>query len=809
MATPAAQRIAAQRRREAQERQRLAALAKKRKAKPSTSKQSEPKKRQNTRSQAKKKADASYKTKRQQLKSQPTQKLGTKLADNVQGALGSTAKFIGDRLPQSVKGLGKKYMEGLEREALRDYKNNERLKKEGGLGAYFAESKEIAQQKQDKFRKDLSDATRIDQRITDTAFDVAVDSAQGRLGASALKGAGKKALKVAGKKPAPLTVKGPRTKGTVKAPKGYQSPFSRGPGAKPLEDGKFRSVGAAGRPTSRDTAAYKYDVVTGPRLESAMPASQDRIKAPKMKGKGIIRKPKQKKATGPRTRTPDEIRANIRANEKMRGKIRRGDATGQEASAYNKRDKTGEVVRRGPAVKNIGRDQSPRQADRVRSILNTNPTVATPVPSPQLYAAFGDKRGIAKGKRPSGTIKSKRNPLRIKEQLKRADRAAFESRKATAFPAIQMGQYKIKSRNQLAGKEKRQAEALNKLRGKSTAQQSVAASANRAKVTAAKREGVKKAAPPRYNINPVNKKTADRPKVTAKRSGTSRIKGGKGFRQKQQAQAKAYTKEMSRRARNKADISATRKGIAKQRRDAGKVIKSTPLKRRGVDPKTGKATRLFTPENRAAALKRKGSQLQDGGRDTSIPRKQELSKGDKYTSAGGKITIGQRKGAGTVDMSFKSINSKKGYASDKELKADGFKVRTKSGVDQKLNTANVSNQQGAIMKNTKVGDTITAQPIDKRRALLYKRATNGALDFKEIGGQFYVKAEKIGPTTFRNVNGKVVEFDPSKLSQKIDAMASKKTPRRLVGRRLKDKQTGGRAGGSKAKLKISRNKRKR
>jgi len=149
--------------------------------------------------------------------------------------------------------------------------------------------------------------------------------------------------------------------------------------------------------------------------------------------------------------------------------------------------------------------------------------------------------------------------------------------------------------------------------------------------------------------------------------------------------------------------------------------------------------------------------------------------------------------------------------SDAELRDKGIKVRNKSKVDQKLNMANVGNQQGAILSNMKTGETITAMPIpgskrmkdgsikvDTQRAKLYKKQTKGALDYIIIDddtGHAMIKTKKIGPNKWETIKGDVVEFDPESLGAAIDRLADKETPRRLSGRRLKN------GGGTRAQLK--------
>ena len=167
----------------------------KKKPAPSLSARTPTKRKQNTRSQAKRKSDASSKTKKEQLKANPQPKLGTRAADAVQGALGSAASYVGERLPQPVKELGKKYYQGLVNQAERDYAASEKAKAEGGILGYVYDSQDKAYDKEQKFRQSLSNALGVDQRITDIGLDVAADAGQGRIGAKSVKRAAQGAAK--------------------------------------------------------------------------------------------------------------------------------------------------------------------------------------------------------------------------------------------------------------------------------------------------------------------------------------------------------------------------------------------------------------------------------------------------------------------------------------------------------------------------------------------------------------------------------------------------------------------------------------
>ena len=296
--------------------------------------------------------------------------------------------------------------------------------------------------------------------------------------------------------------------------------------------------------------------------------------------------------------------------------------------------------------------------------------------------------------------------------------------------------------------------------------------------------------------------TPNNQEIRAPRGNAPRLRNGVRIRQ---AQIKGAQKEVARQkaAKKAAQAKKAMSGVAARQGTKTKqvVTKSTDLTKRGpVNPKTGKRERLFTPENRAKALQKKGSEVKAGG--SFKPIGGQLDRDDRYISAGGKLTVGSRVGD-EFDMSFKSINSQKGYTSDDEIRKMGFKVRSKSGVDKKLNQANVANQQGHMMLRVKTGETLTASPIDKRRANLYKRASNGALDFIETSpGNFEVATVKVGPNKWQTINDKIVEFDPRTLMQRLDKLAGNLTNRRLLGRRVKDKTTGRNAGGTRAKLRI-------
>ena len=299
---------------------------------------------------------------------------------------------------------------------------------------------------------------------------------------------------------------------------------------------------------------------------------------------------------------------------------------------------------------------------------------------------------------------------------------------------------------------------------------------------------------------PQNFETPNNPTIRAPRGNAPRLDGGRVRR----AQLASARKEVARQQSAKKAAAAKKAMSSAAARQGTKtkqvVTKSTDLTKRGPkNPETGKRERLFTPENRAKALQKKGSEVKAGGSGEGPAS--YLDRDDRYISAGGRVTVGARYGD-EFDMSFKSIDPRKRYASDDELKKNGFKVRSKSGVDKKLNMANVANQQGHMMLRVKTGEILTATPIDRRRANLYKRASNGALDFVETSpGRFEVASEKIGRNKWRTINGKEVEFDPRTLTERLDKLAGNNTNRRLLGRRVKDKTTGRNAGGSRAQLK--------
>lgn len=561
------------------------------------------------------------------------------------------------------------------------------------------------------------------------------------------------------------------------------------------------------------TPSVEFDVVTGPRIGGGVPGSQDRLQAPRQGG--VVRPQRGRRAEqAPQARTPDEIRANIRANEATRGRIRRGDATGAEAAAYNRRDRSGETTGRGPSVRNLQRFDTPRATYRRDGDLTRD--------------TFDDRRMYRVPRAAGNRVRAGNDNTRRQGQRTRQAQREFDRRAAGAQPAIARAQSNIAGRNRVAGGGT-QVRADNFRRRNPTAgqQQLAAVTARRGttnprtgEVTTGRIQESRSNAIARYNragddvgfrnqglIRQNPNALDENPTIRAPRGDAPRLDG----RRVQRAQTAGAKREVARQQQERAAQQRAKaiqrqktavKGAAARQGTKTKqqVTQATGLTKRGPE-----GERLFTPENRAKALQRAGRKVKQGGTDSMIGSRLERS--DNYISAGGKVTVAADEGGGT-DMSFKSINRRKGYASDDEMKRDGFKVRTKSGVDKKLNMANVSNQQATVMDGVKIKDKVTAQPIDIRRAKLYKRATNGALDFVDYGnGSYFVEAERLGPTTWKNIKGEIVEFDPKTLGKKIDQLADKETNRRLLGRRVKDKTTGRGAGNTKAQLKV-KNKRR-
>ena len=476
------------------------------------------------------------------------------------------------------------------------------------------------------------------------------------------------------------------------------------------------------------------------------------------------------------------------------------------------------VTRRGPAMTNTGRMRSPRTSVRIDpdAILDGE---TFDLARTAGYPSTGRSR-----------VRAGNDNTRRRQQRSRLEQQEFERRRARALPQIAQNQSMIAGRNRVAGGGTQTRVDNFRRRNPTTGEQQLAAiSAQRGVVsesTGQTRTGRiqerRRAAADRYNRdndevglrNSGIRRLAgdhfdspDNPTIRAPRGDAPRMRDGRRIRRGQLKGAKAEV------ARQKKEIAKKklREGVKSAASRQGtktkpEVVSSTDLTKRGpINPETGKRERLFTPENRAKALRKKGSVVRKG-EDYDSEIGSYLGEHDRYTVAGGKVTVGSRAEYGELDMSFKSIDDRKMYYSDDELKKNGFNVRAKSGVDKKLNMANVANQQGAIMSEAKIGETITATPVDKRRALLYKRATNGALDFKEIyPGHFVVETKRIGTNTWKTINGKGVEFNPKTLSRRINELADKDTNRRLLGRRLKEKKGGGRAGGSRAQLKVRRN----
>ena len=299
--------------------------------------------------------------------------------------------------------------------------------------------------------------------------------------------------------------------------------------------------------------------------------------------------------------------------------------------------------------------------------------------------------------------------------------------------------------------------------------------------------------------------TPPNPTIQAPRGDAPRLRGGRRIRT---GQLQGARRELirARKAERLARRTKATEGIASRQgtKTGTQVTKSTDVTKRGpVNPETGKRERLFTPESRAKALRREGAKVKDYKPEEITFDGQVDSpfsggyKRGRATRSGGKYTYMVDDGPGEFEQGFRSINNDFGYRSDDELRKMGIEVRTKSGVTKKLNQANVANQQANIIDDLKTGETLNATPLDIRRAKLYARMSNGALDFVQDGGFFHVSAKRLGPTTWENIHGKIVDWDPASLRRRMNQLADKKTNRRLQGRRI--------GGSTKAQLKVKRN----
>ncbi|MDA7436672.1 hypothetical protein N8654_03190 [Synechococcus sp. AH-601-B19] len=844
-----------------------------------------------------------------------------------------------------------------------------------GRGAQFVD---------DRF-EDFSRATNTSRLITDEALTLGAGKGLKIGGKAVQRGvkSGKQALK-AGKakafkavsdvvtkpapgttsrpyRPAPQQIKVPRRSGVVSNPKGGKNPtkfnYNNNPRVgsaippsmrrseavsgrqyvaqgTPLQDGQFRSVGAAGAPSDVNSAAARFDAVAGPRIQGARPDTTDRLRANTPRSEGQFRPgrgaaPRQRNsqrpdypvteqqpsnpnrptleefrqtiAEGPeRTRlyeqaiadgfSPDEaerraeliLRSPSRsipaaqrrqalrdADEVVGGRLNPGGES-QAADEINRistpRQSRPGTVRRSDVQS--GRNQTTpdgftpgqqRQAAKARQVRtrlsNLSPAERRRIidradprlvqeeefrilqePNRSYRVADNNTQGLedeifvprsnTSRVRPTQRMRrehSRRgNDQRLVEQRQRRQaREAEELRVRTeeAQPGIIAGQEHIAVRNRLAGNDRRQQGAVDRVSRRSIGQQADDALSNRNAVQRQRTEG----AGTRYLMreDPIgfNNTTRDRygmdrrPTLNAQRSGTSRLRNGSKVRKKQAKAVEIEKAETKRREKIKAVKRATKNAIARQKGVEPTSIKSSLKANQGpINPETGKKERLFTPENRAKALRKKGREVKheyddfdDGGLMS------------RNTTAGGKTTYqDDQHMEGVFEQGFKSINEDFNYMSDAELKAQGIPVRKKSKVDQQLNRANVGNQQGAILNDMEIGEVVYSQPIagetilkdgtrkvDLQRAKLYKRQTKGALDYKVIdanSGYAEIRTTKIGPDEWETINGDVVKFDPESLGAAIDRIADKETPRRLSGRRLKN------GGGSRAKLKISRKK---
>ena len=121
---------------------------------------------------------------------------------------------------------------------------------------------------------------------------------------------------------------------------------------------------------------------------------------------------------------------------------------------------------------------------------------------------------------------------------------------------------------------------------------------------------------------------------------------------------------------------------------------------------------------------------------------------------------------------------------------DIFEPRRNISSDSaRLRRANIKAQQGILLDEAKVGDVITASPIEEpgqannRRSLIYDRATKGALKSAQdpVSGETKIRALKSGDSEFINTLKQRVKFNPKSLFSDLSKLAVKKITARLGG----------------------------
>ena len=229
-----------------------------------------------------------------------------------------------------------------------------------------------------------------------------------------------------------------------------------------------------------------------------------------------------------------------------------------------------------------------------------------------------------------------------------------------------------------------------------------------------------------------------------------------------------------------ATIAQAKAGVAAAAtRQGGTKLQGT----RQLPPKAGPdGQRLFTPANRAAAVQRANTRGTPEGRrgDLRVTNNALGIKGMRNTSydssgVSNDIAFSHTPTKVRIRRHIKNLDDVDPYGDRQSI---GDTLKSKSG--EKIRKAGLKDQMGRLL-DIKPGQSITASPTTRSRAVLYSRSTSGALTGNPRTGQ--IDSTRQANNVWRNNErpGQTKTFDPNKLREPLNKLTQSKAT--LVGRK--------------------------
>lgn len=680
----------------------------------------------------------------------------------------------------------------------------------------------------EKAIEDISRGTNVDPLLIEGAISIVEIAAEGKVGERLITKGGQKLAQTAVKavpKGARKAIKdgavqaGTKLKNVVKdAPARVQEIARdvRGKGAKPL--GTKGSVGAAGAPATRNAgdALSQADPLGGPRLGDQAADGVARIQS-KQAPANTVRSRGQARPGDRQNAALNQREAQLRqAADQQRGVIADRNARGESYQDENlalirdnlnnddlafraernraldrrsrEREFTTAQFRDQLAIRNGERPASSPIDERYGVTLNDNVAPVSPrrpnVTNPDSARRNGDQNVVIRGDRTPNTIPRRNVQEGLDQRANQGMENRLRERRAREQQArIRSNREGIEARNRIAGNPQRQRQVVERANREGPQRTSRRIQEGREARLAEQRNYLRGQAEAGAMDNiPIGRAQRD---IALRRelmrdyaigSGTGQtIETAPGLIPNRLTRnvGKTTANQSENLSRAQAKAGRTKALTAAQQRQTNSSLAAFAFENGTPAPTRGEGgQRLFTPENRARALMKKGQNVKTN------------DDGEFYVMAGGRKSYLAPEGYDTYEQGFRSINDDIGYLSRKEYNQRAADLRRKplrqlSRQEEKLNRANVSNQQGSLMNYVDIDDTITASPTSASRAKLYGRQTKGVLapdEYGQIGGR------KVGPTTWENSRGQMIEFDPDLLREPLERMM-KPTQRQLMGRR--------------------------